>query len=258
MKTLEESVVTALDGSDKALYPFLPYILQDLWELGADPDIMIKLIRKHVNSPDNLKVLDLGCGKGAVSIKVSKAIGCHCHGIDAIPEFIAIAEQKAKEHVVGHLCTFETGDIRTKVNTLSGFDVIILGAIGPVFGDYYSTLTLLSGCLNSQGIILIDDGYIGDSSEFTHPLMVQKKVLLRQIHAAGMKLIEEEIIPSDDIRNSDQVIIESIQKRCMELIRTYPEKQQLFLDYIKNQESENDILENKVIGSTMVIKFREE
>ena len=30
MKTIEESVVIKMDGSEKELFPFLPYILQDL------------------------------------------------------------------------------------------------------------------------------------------------------------------------------------------------------------------------------------
>src|SRR4030042_5201175 len=107
MKTIEESVVTAMDGSDKELFPYLPYILQDLWEIGADPDAIIELISKHFKHYTDLKVLDLGCGKGAVSVKVSKALGCNCYGIDAIPEFIVFAQQKALEFKVEHLCTFE-------------------------------------------------------------------------------------------------------------------------------------------------------
>lgn len=42
MKTIEESVVTAMDGPDKELFPFIPYILQDLWEIGADPEVILK------------------------------------------------------------------------------------------------------------------------------------------------------------------------------------------------------------------------
>lgn len=153
MKTIEESVITAMDGSDKELYPFLPYILQDLWEIGADPDTIIKLFRKHSKNYSNLKILDLGCGKGAVSIRVSKEFGCACYGIDAIPEFIDFAQQKAKEYSVDHLCNFEIGDIREKIKELLGYDVIILGAIGPVFGDYYTTLTTVSSCLSKTDIL---------------------------------------------------------------------------------------------------------
>ena len=34
MRSLEESVVTAMDGTNKKLFPFLPYIFQDIWEMG--------------------------------------------------------------------------------------------------------------------------------------------------------------------------------------------------------------------------------
>jgi ubiquinone/menaquinone biosynthesis C-methylase UbiE len=94
MKTITESVVTAMDGTNKELYPYLPYIFQDIWEIGADPDVIIKLIKKHSTNCTNLEVLDLCCGKGAVSIKISKSLGCKCYGIDAVPEFISFAQKK--------------------------------------------------------------------------------------------------------------------------------------------------------------------
>ncbi len=251
---MEESVVIAMDGSDKELYPFLPYILQDIWEIGADPDAIIKLIRRYCNNIAELKVLDLGCGKGAVSVKVSHTLGCTCHGIDAIPEFIEFAKQKATEYKVNHLCVFETGDIREKVKDLSGYDVVILGAIGPVFGDYFSTLETLAKCIGENGIFIIDDGYINDDSDFSHPLMFKKSDILQQIEKAGMVLVENDIMARDEIIDSDDYIFDNLKKRCQELIEKYPEKQNLFLDYIKNQEVENDVLENKVTGTTLVIK----
>jgi len=254
MKTLEESVVIAMDGSDKELFSFLPYILQDLWEIGADPEAIIKLIRRHCIDYDNLKVLDLGCGKGAVSVKVSQKLGCACYGIDAIPEFIESAQQKAIEFKVNHLCTFETGDVREKVKDLSGYDIVILGAIGPVFGDYVSTLTTLKKCINENGIFIIDDGYIDDKTDYSHPLMFKKSTIIQQLETAGMKLVDDDIMDREDIKDSDDFIFDNLKKRCLELIEKYPNKQCLFLDYIKKQEIENDVLENNVIGTTMVIK----
>ncbi|MBU0528578.1 class I SAM-dependent methyltransferase [bacterium] len=254
MKTIEESVVTAMDGSDKELFPYLPYILQDLWEIGADPGVIIKLISKHFANCADLKVLDLGCGKGAVSVRVAKNLGCSCYGVDAIPEFIVFAQQKAIEFKVGHLCTFETCDIREKVKDLTRYDIVILGAIGPVFGDYFTTLSTLSKCINENGIFIIDDGYINDNSDYSHPLMFKKSSIIKQIDKAGMKLVENDIMDREDIIDSDDYIFDNLKKRCYELIEKYPDKQNLFLDYIKKQEIENDVLENKVIGTTMVIK----
>jgi SAM-dependent methyltransferase len=254
MKSIEESVVTAMDGSDKELFPYLPYILQDLWEIGADPEIIISLIGKHFINHDRLKILDLGCGKGAVSIKAVKKFGCTCYGIDAIPEFISYARKKALEFKVEHLCRFEIGDIRLKIKSLPAFDIIILGAIGPVFGDYYTTLTTLSECLNDNGVFIIDDGYIENNSDYSHPLIQKQETIIQQVHSAGMQLIEEEIINQDEIKDSDDYIFGNLNRRCFELIDRYPEKKNLFTNYIKKQEEENDVLENKVICSTMVIK----
>lgn len=254
MKTVEESVVTAMDGSDKEIFPFLPYILQDLWEIGSDPEAVIKLIKKYSHNYSNIKVLDLGCGKGAVSIKVVREFGCYCHGIDAVPEFISDAQKKAVEYRVDHLCDFEIGDIREKVIELGTYDIIILGAIGPVFGDCFTTLTTVSKCLNDSGMIIIDNGYIEDNADYTHPMYCRKQTILQQISSAGMQLIEDDIFDRSKIKNSDYFIFNHLKKRCLELIDKYPDKKYLFQDYIKKQEEENDVLENKIICTTMAIK----
>lgn len=254
MKTTEECVVMAMDGSDKELFPFLPYLLQDVWEIGADPQTIIKLIRKFASHTAGLRALDLGCGKGAVSVRVSQECGCYCHGIDAIPEFVEYARRKAHEFEVDHLCRFETGDIRKKVKELSAYDVVILGAIGPVFGDYFSTLSTLSACIHDNGLFIIDDGYISDDSDFFHPSMYKKSDLLQQIEKAGMRLVEDDIMARDDIKTSDDTIFDKLKTRGHELMEKFPEKRSLFLDYIRQQEIENDVLENKVIGTTMVIR----
>ncbi len=254
MKPIEESVVMAMDGSDKELYPYLPYILQDIWEIGTDPDTVIHIIRANAPDYTHLKILDLGCGKGAVSVKVAAALGCHCHGIDAVPEFIAYANKKAAEHQVAHLCNFETGDIRKNIKDLSRYDVVVLGAIGPVFGDYHATLTSLAGCLKDQGIFIIDDAYIEDNSDFSHPLIYRKSNILQHIEKAGMELIGDHRFDRDQIQESDDFIHSHLKKRCDELIQKHPEKAPLFRNYVKKQEVEMDVLLNKVVTTTLVIR----
>ncbi len=254
MKSLEESVITAMDGTDVALFPFIPYILQDLWEIGSSPKVIIELVKKHMQDYTGLKVLDLGCGKGAVSIKLANELKCKCFGIDAITEFIEEAEKKAGEFGVDHLCSFKVDDIRKTVNEIDPHDVIILGSIGPVLGDFYSTLTSLSGCIKKNGIIILDDGYIEDDSDYAHPLIQKKRIVFKQIRDAGMHLIEEIICKKDEIMETDKYIFGWIKKRCDELIEKYPDKKNIFEDYIKNQEIESNVLETKIVCSTMVIR----
>lgn len=255
MNSLEESVVTAMDGSDPEIFPYLPYILQDFWEIGASPEVIIELIRKHAKNDTGLRILDLGCGKGAVSIKVADALGCKCLGIDGIRDFIEYAQDKARAYRVEELCQFEVGDIRLRVKDLTDYDVIILGAIGHVFGDYFETLSTLSKSLKAGGLIIIDDGYHDDNSAYIHPGTLTKNELLQQMDKAGMKLIDEVFV--DDLEHYGDVHDEEfdhIVKRCHELIRQYPEKRALFEGFIDKQREEYDVMETKVICSTMVVK----
>jgi cyclopropane fatty-acyl-phospholipid synthase-like methyltransferase len=245
MKTLQESIATAMDGSqDSEIVSFLPYILQDFWEIGTPPEIIINLVQKHCKNYTGINVLDLGCGKGAVSVKLAEVLNCNSYGIDGIPEFIETSKEKAREHGVDSLCRFEIGDIREKINGLGKFNVIILGAIGQVFGNYYATLTTLSKHLTKEGIIIINDAYIEDTSEFQHPEILPHQEVLSQIKQAGMKLIDEHIEETDTYAEE----FENLQKRCRELIAKHPEKTVLFENYIKSQAEEYDVLENKIIG----------
>lgn len=255
MKTLEECVSNALDCNDSRLLPFLPYILQDFWGMGSNPEVMIDMARKHHADTPALTVLDLGCGKGVVSVQMAKELGCQCHGIDAIAEFIAVAEQKAAEYGVANLCRFEVGDIRERVSSLGKYDVIILGSIGQVFGNYRETLTLLDQNLNDGGIILIDDGYVDDGSSYKHEQISGKSELLKQIAEAGMQLADE-VIGSDDVSLPETYDAEyhNLLKRCRDLAALHPDMADLFIGYANHQKSEYDILKTDIICSTLVVK----
>jgi len=254
MKSLEESVTIAMDGTDPELFPYLPYILQDLWEIGAVAETIITAIKRHFEGFADLKILDLGCGKGAVSIKLAKEFNCQCYGIDAILEFIDFAREKAKEWDVHHLCNFEYYDIRTKIDELENFDVIILGSIGWVFGNYQQTMSILKKHLTEEGVVILDDGYLPDDSTFKHDQVIEKLQLTEQIENAGMVLIDEIINENEIMISSDVHIFEKVSQRCLELMEKYPDKKSLFEDYIKQQEVENKVLEEEVICSTMVLK----
>jgi len=255
MNALEKSVVESLDGSDPDLFPFLPYILQDLWELGADPSVMLSLIKNNIKK-DGLRVLDLGCGKGAVSINIAREIGCTVKGIDAMPDFIESAKSYAKQYKVQDKCDFETGDIRLKIKELKGFNVIILGAIGPVLGDLYTTLKTLSPSLNPSGYVLLDDGYIPDVSQTDYNRCLHEKEFYDQIARAGFVIVREIIFEREAIDESDKIIYEAIKKRIDELKSEFPGESGLFDEYIKSQEYENYILANELVTGTWLLQLK--
>lgn len=252
MKSIEESVVTAMDGSNPLLFLYLPYILQDIWELGASPEIIINLVKKHKSNYTNLKILDLGCGKGAVSVKVAIELNCSCFGIDAIKEFIEVANLKAKEYGVDNLCKFKVGDIRTENLNEGKFDVIVLGAIGPILGNYEKTLTKLKCSLNNYGIIIIDDSYAEDKISNVDKNSQTKSSIIMDANKAGMKLLDEVIFPKNELKSSNEFIFLKLKKRCEELIIKEPRNKNLFEEYIQIQMNENYNLENNLVCSTLV------
>jgi SAM-dependent methyltransferase len=258
MISLEESIVTSLDGSDKELYPYLAYILQDIWEIGADPEVVIELIAKYFSNYNDLEILDLGCGKGAVSVRLAQRFQCSCRGIDAMPDFIQTAKEKANEFGVDSYCFFEVGDIRKSLDYLPASDIIILGAIGPVLGDYRQTVTTLNRLLKPNGVFIIDDAYFENSSDFNHPFLLKYDELCRQIESAGMLLLENRVVSRKEVVESDDLILSSIKKRCHELAEKHPGKKQLFDDYIAIQEHESNVNANKAVCTTLLIKKKQD
>ena len=254
MDELEKSIVESLDGKDPELFPYLPYILQDLWEIGADPSTMVTLIRENITK-NKLSILDLGCGKGAVSVNLAREFDCVVKGVDAMPDFIESARHYAIQFNVHDKCDFETGDIRIKIKELKDFDVIILGAIGSVFGNLFTTLKTLTSSLNPEGYVLLDDGFIPDESQTNYDRCLRKTDFYAQISDAGYKIVQEIIFTRDFIEDSDNIIYDSIEKRISELINEFPDKKELFYGYLKSQEYENHMLANELITGTWLLQL---
>ncbi|MCK5076371.1 MAG: class I SAM-dependent methyltransferase [Calditrichia bacterium] len=256
MDTIEHSILKSLDGEDLELFPYLSYLLKDIWEIGACPNVILNLIKKNlpgnINRP--LKIADLGCGKGAVSIKLAQKLPCVVTGIDALPDFIKTANYYAKQYNVSDKCHFEVGDIREKVKELTGFDYIILGSIGPVLGNTGKTLQQVQKCLNEQGMIILDEAYskdlVGNNKENYSTLLE----ILKQIEKNNLMIIDQYIYSKEEMESSDEQIYSFIEKRALELIEKHPDKKHLFYNYMEAQKSENAILENDVECVTWVLQ----
>ncbi|HPO56814.1 MAG TPA: class I SAM-dependent methyltransferase [Ignavibacteriaceae bacterium] len=254
MKTLKESISEAMGVFDEELFPFLSYFLSDFWEMGSDPDTIIRIIKKHFPGKTDLKVADLGCGKGPVSVKIARELNYTCFGVDGVPEFIETAIEKAKEYNVSALCKFRVGDLREVLQTLPAQDIIILGAVGPVFGDYYTTLEQLKTHLNEQGMIILDEAYTGVDPDAAFPQVLAREKLFGYFKSAGLKVIEE-IIAREDEKNitAYDTEFEKLKSRCAELSNQYPEKAHLFSKYLENQAKQYKALKSSVIGVTLAL-----
>lgn len=251
-RSLDESIARAMDCDTPELVPFLPYILQDFHEIGSSAQSITEIIEEKAAGKGQLKILDLGCGKGAVLLSIAEKLDCKCLGIDGVTEFVRYAAGKAKEKNLEN-CVFRAGDIREEIKFPEKYDAIILGSIGPVLGDYYETMEKLKNLLAPGGFIILDDGYIEDESSYNHDAVVKKSTLLSQLDRAGMEIVKEYRWDEKDYHEEYGAEYNNIKKRCIELAGKYPEKRKLFEDYVKKQEMEYEVLETKIVCAAMVI-----
>jgi hypothetical protein len=56
------------------------------------------------------------------------------------------------------------------------------------------------------------------------------------------------------LKQGNDFILTHLEKRCGELIMRHPDKRRIFEDYLVKQKEETDVLENKMVCSTMVIR----
>src|SRR3989339_129171 len=253
MNSIIESVASSMDCDNLELVEYRPYILQDFKEIGACPGVILDLVKRNTHNYPALKILDLGCGKGSVSIELARGLNCFCHVIDAVEGFIKEAIIFASEKGVSEQCFFETADIRERTKDLKDYNVILLASTGPLFGDYESTLKGVSPCLAIDGIVIMDDWYKIKNDNFTHVRLFEKQEILRQAEAAGMLLSDEHIHEkSTELGNSYSEEYENLKKRCQELAQIHPQKAEMFNSYVNKQKEEYQILKNNVICSALV------
>ena len=256
-EALLEKLAGSLTAEDTALVPFLPYLLQDLWELGASPQTVVDLIGRHVKAPETQHFLDLACGKGAVSVAIAKAFGAPVAGIDIVPEFIEFATYKAKEHRVASLCTFIVADANTVVRNSAYYDIVIFGAAGNVLGEPEETLKLLGNTVRENGFVIIDEGYLEDGHaevRYQNYAYLTRQQWLECFGRAGLRLLEEVVSLPEACAAANGADLQKIEGRAQELSALYPQKKALFDDYVASQADEGHDLEAALTAVTWILQ----
>jgi len=236
----------------------LPYLLQDLWELGSSPRDIIGLIKKHIPLTKNTKVLDLASGKGAVAINIAKELGLHVNGFDLLPDFVDFACNKADEMGVAALCNFAVGDVNEVVKIQKDYDCVIFGAAGNILGNPAETLTKLKDTIKPGGFIIIDEGYLPDDVATSNEDVkwqnydyLHRSQWLQLFADNDLALIEE-------LQNTEEYDFDADNKaiatRAAELAAKHPDKKTIFDGYVQSQLDECDDLENSIIAITWILQ----
>ncbi|MBI5115016.1 hypothetical protein HZA56_00920 [Candidatus Poribacteria bacterium] len=83
----QQQIADSLETTPELLH-FMPELLADIWELGGSPGIVVNMLRPFKLPARKAKVLDLGCGKGAVAVTLAKELGFRVFGVDLLTQVI--------------------------------------------------------------------------------------------------------------------------------------------------------------------------
>ena len=250
-----KSVAESLE-TDEVLLPHMPYLLQDMWILGSSVQPIFEMIGELDLPAGDTTVLDLGCGKGAVSVLIASKFGYNVTGIDWMLPFLKNAREKAEEYHVTHLCEFSPQDIIEYVKTQHTFDLVILASLGGVFGSLRDTISRLRSQIKPGGYMIFDDGYLKHerySNRKGYKHYRDHETTVKELTSFSDRLVKEvsTMEVSVDI-NAEYLTV--IRKRGEELAKQHPELGNDIYAYIQLQEEECEYLNTQIEGALWLLQ----
>jgi SAM-dependent methyltransferase len=251
----ERQIAAALETTPDLL-PFLSELLADIWALGSWPAVIAEMLDAR-GLPRSTRVLDLGCGKGAVGIRLARDLGFAVLGVDLFEPFIREARERGRREGVDDRCEFRVADARDLLMSGAAFDVVTWAALGGALGSFDRCVGQLRRIVRPDGYIVIDDGFLVSehamvrngydhytSREETHRLLTQH----------GDELLEETLVPRSEVEACNRDNNRCIQARAKGLTERFPEHADRLAGYVESQVAECEVLESSIVAAVWLLK----
>jgi len=250
----DSDVVAEAFGADPALVPLLPTILSGLSALGAWPDHVETLLRRHAVLTKDSRVVDLGCGKGVLAVRIARTFHCSVTGLDLFEPFLESARVAAEHAGVTDRCVFEREDIQqVRDSRVESFDLAVLSAVGAgTFGTYADCIASIRRWVGRGGSILIGDGVLRhrllEDAEFTgYGYYEPKKRAVQELTSCGDTLVDETPVPQATLIEENRRSLEAIREGVERAVRRCPGAREGLERFVQDQRAEMDFLEEHTI-----------
>ena len=121
------------------------------WKL----DHMISLL----DLPPGARVLDVGCGKADLLMRVAERWGAHAVGVDSNGEFLAEARAHAFDRGIAGSLELHEMEMSKFDAAPASFDAVCCVGAAHAFGDQAKALKALAALLEPGGKLILGDGY---------------------------------------------------------------------------------------------------
>jgi len=253
--TLDEVLADSMDAEPELL-PFLPELLIDVEDLGARASDVLQIL-EHIALGPGQRVLDLGAGKGASALAVAERFGASVEGVDGVAAFVEHASAEAARRTLADRCHFSVDDVRSRVKTARGFDLVMQLALGPLFGNAADTVGVLRQCVAPGGHLLIDDAYLADANDVPEGLVdcFDHDTTIGHLEAHGDRVVAERVVDTEDDHAWYREMTAKIIRRAEELSERHPDDAPLLMEFAERQRRETEDLCGPVVGALWLVEI---
>ena len=248
-------LAATMDASP-VLLPYLPELFIGVEDLGVRSSDVLSLL-SLAELPERARVLDLGCGKGATLLELAQSLPVSGRGVDGFAPFVQHASERAQELGLNTQVRFDCGDIRALGEPPDLYDLVLLLALGPVYGDADETVARLRSLTRPGGYMLLDEAYLpGDLSpedeHWDYGLSVEE--LADELTRHGDELVAELVYDTPEYRRWCGDVSELLRSRAQALATRKPEIADELHAFVERQFEETQAELGPFVGALFLLR----
>ncbi len=238
-----------------APYTLLPHfdaLFAGLGSLGSAPRKTLAMLRE-AGLRRGASVIDLGCGKGAVSVELARRLGARVDGYEVNPSFAQSARRLAKRHGLGARCVFFTLDMRAAARATRGeYDCALALGVMPT----PEAVALARRCVRPGGLYAIDDAFFDPRfpASALPAACPTREECLAVFKARGDRLLAEWVPTPSLVRRQNDSILRRLRGAARALARAHPELAPDLREFIARQTHASRLLGGPLRPALWVVR----